>query len=89
MERRLATNGSTRTKYDNKIKKLNLELGVDRIGTPLIQLQDWTKKNKSKPLVTLHIKEAIELKAVIDNLVFNYLDEDKDYLQVRIKEKKK
>lgn len=61
--------------FDNKIKKLDLELGTDRIGTPLIQFRDCTNKSRDKTLFTLHIKEAIKLKAVIDKLVFDYLAE--------------
>ena len=38
-----------------------------------IKLQDWTNKHTSRDLVILHIKEAIELKSIIDNLVFDFL----------------
>lgn len=65
--------------YDEHISKLNLELALDPIGTPVILFEDWTKKGKE--LFTLHIKEAIELKGMIDNLVvdyFMYLKDIKD-----------
>lgn len=60
--------------YDEEISKLNVQLVKGRIGEPLIILEDWSKK-KSKLLLKLHIKEAIELKAIIDSLVFDYLFE--------------
>jgi len=60
--------------YDKKIKKLNIELADDK-GRPLILFQDWTKKSKCKTLITLHIKEAIELKSIIDKLVVGYLED--------------
>ena len=59
--------------YDKKIKLLNLELAIDEIGSPIIIFQDWTEKEKSKDLFRLHIKEAIELKAIIENLGNDYL----------------
>jgi len=64
--------------YDKKVDKLNLELAIDGIGCPVIIFEDWTKKNKSKELFRLHIKEAIELKAVIDNLIFDYVTLEKE-----------
>ena len=57
---------------DEKLKKLNLELGVSAIGTPVIIFQDWTEEEKSKDFFTLHIKEAIALKSVIDNLIVDW-----------------
>lgn len=57
--------------YDDWVKELNIQL-VRRDGTDgyfVIKLQDWTRNN-STTLVTLHIKEAIELKSIIDNLVY-------------------
>lgn len=61
--------------YDEKIKKLNFELAKDKNGAPIIILQDWTKVNASKDLVKLHIKEAVEIKAVIDNIIIDYYEE--------------
>jgi len=58
--------------YDDKIKIINAELAQDSIGTNLIILQDWTKKSKN--IITLHIKEAIELKGVIDRLIYDSFD---------------
>lgn len=59
--------------YDKKVKKLNLQLAKNETGAPVIILQDWTKKDESKDLVVLHLKEAIRLKAVIDNLVIDFI----------------
>ena len=53
--------------FDKNIKKLNLELIKDKIGCFCIEIQDWTKGETT--LVRLHIKEAIQLKSIIDNLV--------------------
>jgi len=61
--------------YDEKIKKLNLELVKDEIGTPLIIFQDWTNERDAKDILTLHIKETIELKSIIDNLVLAYTED--------------
>lgn len=62
--------------YDTKVKKLNLELCIDKLGTPIIRFQDWTGK-KNKSLFQLHLKEAIELKSIIDNLFFDYVEREK------------
>ena len=66
--------------YDKKIKKLNVELAKINIAIssrghdmPLILFEDWTQDKKIKHLFTLHIKEAIELKAILDKLLFDYL----------------
>ena len=64
--------------YDKKVKKLNLEFAKDNIGSPVILLQDWTVKGTSKHLLTLHIKEAIQLKAVIDSIVVDYFEHQLD-----------
>jgi len=71
--------------YDDVIKKLNLELAFDSIGSPIIVFQDWTKYNDSKDLFRLHIKEAVELKSMIDNLIIDWtlhkieaVEEDED-----------
>ena len=61
--------------YDKKVKILNLELAKDSISSPIIIFQDWTKKNKSKELFRVHIKEAVEIKAMIDNLIIDYYEE--------------
>lgn len=59
--------------YDPKIDKLNLELVIAN-GIPLIVFEDWTE-DETRNLFRLHIKEAIELKSVIDQLVVDYLEE--------------
>jgi len=56
--------------YDEKIEKLNLGLARDKCNSPVILFEDWTKEGEH--LLTLHIKEALELKAIIDKLVFDY-----------------
>lgn len=65
--------------YDDKIKKINLELAYDNIGTPIIIFGDWT--NKGKDLFTLHIKEAVELKSIIDNLIIDYHENEIEELK--------
>jgi hypothetical protein len=57
--------------YDKNVQVLNLELCKDKIGTPIIKLQDWSGED-SKDLLTLHINEAIELKSMIDVLVLEW-----------------
>jgi|GEM_PF-3427912 len=59
--------------YDKDVRKLNLELVKDKIGTPMIIFQNWTGR-KCTNLLTLHIKEAIELKSIIDKLVLDYTE---------------
>lgn len=59
--------------FDKYIKKLNLELVkvTDKHNNfhYEIHFQDWSKKNKSKTLFKLHIKDAIELKSMIDKFI--------------------
>jgi hypothetical protein len=62
--------------YDKEIKQLNLELIKDENGTPIIKFQDWT--GDGKDLFSVHIKEAIRLKSVIDSLVVEYLENMKE-----------
>lgn len=70
--------------YDKKCDKLNLELVKKKFRIPSnehyyeIHFQDWSKDNKSKTLLKLHIKEAIELKSIIDNLVYAALSGEED-----------
>jgi len=58
--------------FDKNIKKLNLELVklTDKHSNYHyeIHFQDWSKI-ESKTLFKLHIKEAIELKSMIDNFI--------------------
>lgn len=66
--------------YDRDVKDLNFQLV--RITPPkrnkligdddayyCIRIEDWT--GEGKPLVTLHIKEALAIKSIIDNLVYD------------------
>ena len=69
--------------YDNRISMLNVELIIDKQGSPCIELQDWTKHERSRKLVRLHIHEAIELKAIIDKLLMDYHDDRLDNLEGR------
>jgi hypothetical protein len=55
--------------YDKAVNQLTLELGLDG-ETPVIEL--W---NKNKLLLTLHIKEAIEITSIIEVLVLDYMEE--------------
>ena len=59
-------------------KKLNLELCTDAIGSPCILFSSWTKKRKEKDFFVLHLKEAIELKGIIDKLIFDWNDYKND-----------
>ena len=59
--------------YDKKVKKLNLELAIDKIGSPVIIFEDWTNPKKIKELFRLHLHEAIDLKSVIDTLSNDFL----------------
>lgn len=58
--------------YDKKIKKLNLELALDDDANPVIIFQDWTKEGNEKNILTLHLTECIEIKSIIDLLIFDY-----------------
>jgi len=62
--------------YDRKVSKLNLQLGTNTRGDPVIIFQDWN--GEGEDLLTLHIKEAIELKSMIDVLMIDYLDDLKE-----------
>jgi len=55
--------------YDPKIDKLNLELAVTASRCPLIYFEN---KDGTKVFFRMHLREAIELKSVIDNLVLDY-----------------
>ena len=71
--------------HDKKIQKLNAELAVTNIGAPVIILQDWTDEGKSKDLITLHLKDAIRLKAVFDSLIIDASIHEKEYLNELMK----
>lgn len=64
--------------YDNKITHLNLELVkvCDKDGNCHFEIhfQDWSKEDKMKVLFKLHVEEAIELKCMIDKLLYNSLE---------------
>lgn len=66
--------------YDDKVKKLNLELATDKNGSPVIIFQDWTDEENSKELFRIHIKEAMEIKSIMDNLVIDYVENKYDFL---------
>ena len=72
--------------YDAKVNNLNLELVRSSFGDNnhfyCIQISDWTKK-KEKVFVTLHIKEAIELKAIIDTLVYEAHEDALELVKIR------
>jgi len=55
--------------YDPKIDKLNLELTVTESGCPLIYFEN---EEGTKVFFRMHLREVIELKSVIDNLVLDY-----------------
>jgi hypothetical protein len=73
---------------DEKISLLNVELAVTKIGAPVIVLQDWTEKEKRKDLVVLHLKDAIKLKSVIDDLVTDATLFEREYVEELMEGKK-
>lgn len=66
--------------HDKKISILNCELAVDKMGSPVILLQDWSVDEKSRHLVTLHLKDAIRLKAVFDSLILDATLHENPYI---------
>ena len=67
--------------YDSRYTQIDVLFGMDKIKTPLITIvgekitgKKGKERIKSTNLLTLHIKEAIELKSVIDRLVVDYLE---------------
>jgi hypothetical protein len=56
----------------SKVHRLNIELAVDEIGTPILIFEDATKQGKERELFRLHIKEAINLKSIIDNSIIDW-----------------
>lgn len=69
------------TMYDERYKCIDLELVKvylskdDKEGHYQIHI-DATTKKKFKNILKLHIKDAIELKSIIDNIVYD-ANEDK------------
>tara|TARA_Y100000310_G_scaffold78214_1_gene74851 strand:- start:1557 stop:1802 length:246 start_codon:yes stop_codon:yes gene_type:complete len=65
--------------FDENITLLNLELvrvdGKNDVPYYQVHFEDWTKKDKSKTLIKLHIKDAIQLKSIIDNLVIDMIED--------------
>lgn len=57
--------------YDDKVKELDFDLARDSIGSPLIVVSDVSS---GKVLLRLHIKEALEVKAIFDKLVLDYVE---------------
>jgi len=76
--------------FDKKVKVLNLELvkviDKDKNFHYQIHFQDWTPISRSKTkvkgtnLVRLHLKDAVKLKSIIDNLVWDAM---KDAVETR------
>jgi len=59
--------------YDHKYSYLGVDLSSDK-GTPIILFTGW-RDGKPKELFRLHLKEAVELKSVIDNALVSYVQE--------------
>ena len=63
--------------FDGKCEKLNIGLGTIKEfdEMPCIIFEDWTgdENAKTKRFFVMHIKAALELKSIIDSLVFDYL----------------
>lgn len=70
--------------HDKKIKKINFNLirctndyGGEIDVHYVVDLEDWTSKDdKVVHLVRFHIKDLIDLKSVIDNLVYEALNDE-------------
>ena len=66
--------------YDKKIDKLDFSLieitDIDGGINYKIAIENVTNNMKPKKLVELHIKEAIEIKSIIDKLVYESLTWD-------------
>lgn len=71
--------------WDKKVNKLNLELHITKDGCPQIKFQDWTKEGESKDILTIHLREAIKLKSIIDGLVLDYNEERIDEIGEKLK----
>jgi len=85
MEEEICGEFMEENKFDNKVKVLNLELVkvIDKHKNFHYQIhfQDWTPIGRSKTkvkgtnLVKLHLKDAIKLKSIIDNLVWDAMED--------------
>ena len=61
---------------------LNVELCKDKLGSPVIMFSDWTTEGKEKDFFALHIKEAIELKGMIDKAILSWCQHEIDDLKM-------
>ena len=68
--------------YDKNIKEIEFELFTDDNDIPLIAVN-----NNVGTFFTLHIKEAIELKSIIDNLIIDYNQKLIDDLKIELNER--
>lgn len=68
--------------YDKNIKEIEFELFTDDNDIPLIAVN-----NNVGTFFTLHIKEAIELKSIIDNLIIDYNQKLIDDLKTELNER--
>lgn len=69
--------------YDDKIERLNFELKKvylkdDKEGFYAIDVENWKINGGCKLLFRMHIQEAIELKSIVDSLVFDALSHKGD-----------
>ena len=69
--------------YDKKNDNLDIELAYDKIDCPVL-IFNVGKGDKAKEVFRLHIKEAIELKAIIDCLVADFHEEELDQLKNKL-----
>lgn len=59
--------------YDSRLAHIGIDLASDK-GTPIILFTGW-KDGKPRELFRLHLKEAMEIKASIDNTLVAYIQE--------------
>lgn len=67
--------------YNGVWNHLNVDLAIDKLTKAPLLIFEICKGKKGKEVFRLHLKEAIELKSIIDNLTF-------DHLELRLEEHK-
>ena len=69
-----------------KYTKIDVCYGDNGMGLPLIQIQGMSKKKPFvfKPILQLHLQEALELKSIIDRLIFSYFQDENEKLSDKV-----
>jgi len=75
--------------FSGEIKHLDLALCMNQHGAPVVVFSGGKDTDNLTEFFTLHIKEAVEMKATIENLIFDLHREDFDVLREEIAEKKR